>query len=391
MANSTRSKLDSKPGKPRPDFPLFSHCNGRWAKKVRGRLIYFGRWADDPKGEAALNVWLDQKDDLLAGRTPRVSAEGLTIRDLCNQFLTAKEMQRDAGDITQRSFADYFSTCKTLVDSFGKNRLVIDLAADDFQSLRASFAKRWGVHRVSGEVQRVRTAFKYGYEAGLIDRPVRFGPTFKKPSARIMRAHRQKNGPRMFEASDLRTILDAADQPLRAMILLAINCGFGNNDCGTLPKSALDLETGWVNYPRPKTAVERRCPLWRETVEALLESINQRPKPKLVEHKHLVFVTKYGQSWAKATADNPVTKEMRKLLDNLNLHRPGLGFYALRHGFETVAGESRDQVAVNHIMGHADNTMAGVYRERISDQRLKNVVDVVHNWLYQTVPKDRIV
>ena len=73
--------------------------------------------------------------------------------------------------------------------------LVDDLAADDFQSLRASFAKRWGVHRVSGEVQRVRTLFKYGYDAGLIDKPMRFGPTFKRPAARIMRAHRQKNGP----------------------------------------------------------------------------------------------------------------------------------------------------------------------------------------------------
>ena len=40
------------------------------------------------------------------------------------------------------------------------------------------------------------------------------------------------------------------------MILLATNCGFGNNDCGTLPKSALDLEAGWVDYLRPKTAVE---------------------------------------------------------------------------------------------------------------------------------------
>ena len=46
--------------------------------------------------------------------------------------------------------------------------------------------------------------FKYGYDAGLIDKPVRFGPTFKRPTARIMREHRQKKAPRMFEAADLR-------------------------------------------------------------------------------------------------------------------------------------------------------------------------------------------
>ena len=66
------------------------------------------------------------------------------------------------------------------------------------------------------------------------------------------------------------------------------------------------------------------------------------------------------------------------------LHRRGVGFYALRHGFETIGGESRDQVAVDHIMGHspAAGDMSAVYRERISDERLQAVVDHVHKWLF---------
>ena len=186
----------------------------------------------------------------------------------------------------------------------------------------------------------------------------------------------------MFEAAELREIIEAAEQPLKAMIMLGINCGFGNSDCGTLPMSALDLKAGWVNYPRPKTAVERRCPLWPETIKAIKAAIAERPTPKRPEHANLVFVTKYGGPWAKETNDSPITKEMRKLLDKLKLYRPGLGFYALRHTFETIAGESRDQVAVNHIMGHADASMAGVYRERISDDRLRDVVNVVRGWLF---------
>ena len=62
-----------KPKKPHPDFPLFAHKSGRWCKKVRGKFCYFGKVADDPKGEAALNKWLNERDDLLAGRTPRVT------------------------------------------------------------------------------------------------------------------------------------------------------------------------------------------------------------------------------------------------------------------------------------------------------------------------------
>ena len=50
-----------KPKKPRIDFPLFPHARGYWAKKVRGKLLYFGKVADDPKGEAALQKWADDE------------------------------------------------------------------------------------------------------------------------------------------------------------------------------------------------------------------------------------------------------------------------------------------------------------------------------------------
>ncbi|MCI0492302.1 MAG: hypothetical protein L0Z07_05140, partial [Planctomycetes bacterium] len=130
MAHSTRT---AKPKKPHADFPLFPHAAGYWAKKVRGKLHYFGRIAADRKGTAALQLWIDQKDDLLAGRTPRAACEGLTVRELCNRFLTAKEQQATAGDITRTMFAEYFGGCKFVLDAFGKNRLVDDLAADDFE------------------------------------------------------------------------------------------------------------------------------------------------------------------------------------------------------------------------------------------------------------------
>jgi hypothetical protein len=66
--------------KPRPDFPLFPHAAGYWAKKVRGKRHYFGKVATDPKGEAALDLWLDQKHDLLAGRTLRLRSRPACVR-----------------------------------------------------------------------------------------------------------------------------------------------------------------------------------------------------------------------------------------------------------------------------------------------------------------------
>jgi len=71
-------------------------------------------------------------------------------------------------------------------------------------------------------------AFKWAYDSELIDKPIRFGPGFKRPSRKTLRIERAKKGKRLFEAEQIRAMIDAAGIPLRAMILLGINSGFGN-------------------------------------------------------------------------------------------------------------------------------------------------------------------
>jgi integrase len=79
---------------------------------------------------------------------------------------------------------------------------------------------------------------------------------------------------------------------------------------------------------------------------------------------------------------NPISQEFRKLADATGVYRRGLTFYSIRHTFATVAGETKDQVAVNAIMGHVDSSIPAMYRERISDERLRAVAQYVHTWLF---------
>src|SRR6516162_4137567 len=108
-----------KPTKPYPEFPLFPHASGQWAKKIRGKMHYFGQWVDP---DAALTRYLEQRDDLHAGRRPRLDPEAVTIKDIANSFLNAKKSLLDAGELSPHTFADYRQVCDLVVAHLGKAR-----------------------------------------------------------------------------------------------------------------------------------------------------------------------------------------------------------------------------------------------------------------------------
>ena len=52
----------------------------------------------------------------------------------------------------------------------------------------------------------------------------------------------------------------------------------------------------------------------------------------------------------------------------------------------TVADETKDQVAVDYVMGHEIPNMSAAYRETINEARLRAVADYVRAWLFGTEP-----
>ncbi len=369
--------------KPHPDFPLFLHATGQWAKKVRGRLRYFGTDAD-----AALDRWLRDKDDLIAGRTPRAAC--VTLQTLCNDFLTAKRDAMLAGDLSSRTWSDYYRICGLLIEHFGKEQPIETLRPDDFGRYRSALAETRGPVAIANAIVRTRVVFKWAFDNELIDRPVRFGSVFRRPAKRLMRRAKREAGSRVYSPEDLRKLLAAAGRQMRAMILLGVNCGFGQTDIATLPLAVIDLKAGFIDYPRPKTEIVRRCPLWPETVKALREVVTTRPLPAREADAGLAFLTKSGQRWIREFANEASGKitfcdylaaEFRKLKAKLRITGRG-SFYNLRHTFRTIADASKDQPAIDRIMGHTTGHMAEAYRERIDDGRLRDVVNVVRDWLW---------
>jgi integrase len=340
----------------------------------------------------ALEVYEKQAKYLHEGRTPPVEKDGLKLEDLVNRFLTGKRLLVDSGELALRSWRDYYITVEILLGVLDKTRLVIDLTPDDFDRVKAELAKTNGPVSVGNEINRMRVIFNWAYDQTLIDRPIRFGPSFKRPSKKTVRLERAKKGSRMFEADELRSIIEAIPMPMKAMVMLGINAGLGNTDVSGLSRHHLDLAHGWICFPRSKTGIGRRCPLWPETVELIQQAIAERPAPNQPKDELCVFLTVRGERCVlvhdhkdKAGVKvDAITRDFGKFLRVLKLKRPGLNFYAIRHTFETIAGASRDQVAVDRVMGHADESIADLYRERIEneDERLTDVVNRVKAWLW---------
>ena len=228
MDKSTASAPRRKPAKPYEGFPLFAHPSGQWAKKIKPgplakpKLFYFGVWADPEAALARLNrEWPYLKE----GKTPAAIdvLGGCTLRILVSAFLGSKEAKLDADDLSPRTFRDYYKTCDSLIEFFGKDR------------------------RVDEETGKPE-------EVTFTPNPV-----------------------------------------IRGMVFLGLNCGFGNTDIALLPQMAVNLETGWIVFPRPKTEIPRRCPLWPKTVAALRAAIANRPAPFDASARGLCFLTRQGR------------------------------------------------------------------------------------------------
>ena len=372
MPDSIGKTTACKPSKPYKDFPLYAHATKRWAKKIKGRTHFFGHW-DDWQG--ALERFQYENDYLQQGKTPPPRDQtALTVGELVNMMLEHREAKVDSGELAARTFNDYKATGKLLVAEFGRHTTVESLTPLDFTKFRKKLSERLGLVALGNEIGRCRVFFNFATKNELIEKTVKFGTGFDKPSRKSLKREKQSKADKIFTVKELAQLYEVAGAQMKAFILLALNGGLGNSDIGQL--EAKHIQGDWIRYPRPKTLVDRQFPLWKETKEAIQEA-RQTSQPD----SPLVFLTKYGQVWYKDSKNSPLSAEFRKLCLSCGLHVEGRGFYSLRHQFRTVADGCRDQVAINHVMGHCDDSMAATYREWIEPERLQKVVDHVYQWI----------
>jgi integrase len=234
-------------------------------------------------------------------------------------------------------------------------------------------------------------------------------PATDPDSMRVARARAglRDYSQRVVTGEEIDQLLDRAQPAFRAMILLGINCGLGPADLGRLRWNMIDLERGYLNFPRPKTGVARVGYLWKKTRRALRRVRTLRHNRRAIERDgetSLVFLTRKnlpfyrevevhgfvdcdGQRIRKllhVKVDNPLLRTFRRMVRELGFD--GLTFYRLRHSFRTFGQRARDREALDACMGHKDRGIGRVYdHEQVEWNRLRGVARVVYFRLWPKV------
>jgi integrase len=389
----------------RPKWPfqhittMAAHPGGQWVKKVRGKIRYFGAWAnpdpDNAKAKAAIDKYMnfmratDNGEQDLAQPLQVVRPEVLNLDTMVNGFMGDKHRSVESGDLSARQFAEYRKLGNLILSTLGKQRLVCDLSPADFATIRSKLPG--GPVRLGNEVVWVRSFFRWASDHHGV--AVRFGNQLDKPARRVVRkAVKRKD---IFHPVEIKAILAKATPAIKAMILLGINAGFGQTDCATLPVSAVNLNTNVIEFDRHKTGIRRTVPLWPETVKALKEYV--RP---CTAHPELFFITRWGNPWVHdevhrdthGIIKNTVRCDAVDLEFDKAQKAAGLairGFYLLRHTFRSVADPTGDLNAIRGIMGHAFPGMDEFYLHLNSGgiERLSRVTDYVRTWLFGPIRK----
>lgn len=230
-----------------------------------------------------------------------------------------------------------------------------------------------GVKTANHYVDHVRMLLLWGSKMhGICHPPI--GAIQQFPARRNTKSgHGRRYDRTPFSWDEIAKLLSAADVTEIALVMLGLNCGFGNSDVGTLRLADVDLEAGTVSHPRPKTGVERDFTLWPETVEVLKAYLaHHRGRPRGEEATDLFFVTRKGHPlcWQELKPDGKVRRSdavkcrFERLCKAAGVERKyGVGFYILRHTYATLIGSSsKDFREVQAALGQLTLKQQEIYR-----------------------------
>jgi integrase len=318
-------------------------------------------------------------------RVVEIATGSMTIGELAQMFLDHLWQRVESGvpkKLARRTYDDYREVLERFLAAVRPNQLACKANPMWFSQFVRTHRQRAASTRMR-DIGYLTAFFNWAgpgrHGQNFYDRPVQFGPDFRKPSLSEIRTELAKRStlytPEQFDAA-----LDAAAPcpMLFAVGLLGLNCAFLPIDLATIPLRAIDLDAGIHHFPRGKTGLPRSAVLMPETIAAIRRYLEVRPAPR--SNDEPLFVREDGQPFCalrsnrgpdeKSDHGNPIARYWSDVT--------GLTLKGLRTTFATEADGCHDQAAVDLVMGHAATSIrARHYVKSFDPERLRSAISLV--------------
>ena len=320
-------------------------------KTINYRDVYFGK----DKAQA-----LERFEQYMRELKSGITSAPITVEQLCNRWLTARDVDVQGGELAQSSFDKYRYIARVLADTIGRRRLVATIKPDDLHQYRRSLVEDRHLQPASlkSHLTMVRMLFAYAHDEQLIAHKINVR-NLRSPSKQALKKTRSKRRRALTTAECLELLRD--DNPLlRAWVLFALNGAFGPQDLATL--DAVHIKGEWMELPRPKTQAERKCWIWPECRQAM-----QPP-------------------WGRAS--ETIRRRLHYMLAD---HGIDANPYSLRHTSITAMSQQGDMMATKCVSGHSSNEVIHGYIHHTDDERIRAVCMFARGRLLGGDEKLRIV
>jgi integrase len=340
-----------------------------------------------------LSAWQSNETPIPVSSLPPDSP---TLHYILARWVLDRRGDAQRGEIRGASFDQCLRSAKR-IDLIAGSLFTDEITPDTTKSIYGKFHQKYGEDFARRAIGHLRTCAREAADRGWC-RPIRIGNNIV---AKLTARPQPRMKWRLYTAVEIRAILlecnrrirraksdgyRAPWEQLKAMILLALNGGYGARELSELPRSVIDLEHNRIDHARGKTGAQHVVPLWPETVRALRVVMSRRLSDELL------FRTRAGNPWAREEKIYKAGKLVRtvnhdnvawafnELVKGIGLKIEGQSFYKIKHLHATTADKAGDPHATFALAGHALPGSRSHY-VRIDELRLREVVDFVRHHL----------
>ncbi|MCH8968604.1 MAG: tyrosine-type recombinase/integrase [Planctomycetes bacterium] len=314
-----------------------------------------GRWIKSEPDDAAQKLGIPQLKNIDAIEPPKPS---LPLRELANLYLSKSVDPTICERRTTRRFMEFAKIVGV--------KTVKKISHEHIEQYGNSIHKdgRRRGHKPSWmgiRFNAIKTVFAYALKRGRDQSEI----------ARVLLLLKMLAAPKDMTGStaasvsreDLHALLGCADDRMRAMMLVGLNCAFYPCDLRRVPASAVDLENGYLVFPRTKIGkpIPRVAVLWERTIEAIRCYQSAHPHNAVDEQsgETLLFDGHKGER-VKASTIRGFVAALRGMAGV-----PEFQFNQLRDGAYTAIIEAGIDITQGEIlMGHSVGGVKDAYIER---------------------------